>query len=76
MRSRDMIAKLDRLEPNEDDEVKVWDLSLLSPEDQDRAHELLRLIGEAVEQNTVADMEPVVREFNDLVRGLPLLRTR
>ena len=74
MRSRDMMAKLDRIEGNDDDdEVKVWDLSLLTAEEQDRAHELLGLIGDAVEQNTVAGMEPVVREFDDLVRGLPFL---
>jgi hypothetical protein len=35
MRSRDMMAMLDRLGPNDDEEVKVWDLTLLSPEDQD-----------------------------------------
>jgi hypothetical protein len=74
MRSRDMMVKLDRLETNSDDEeIKVWDLSLLSPEQQDRADELMALIREAIEQDTITGMEPVVREFDDLVRGLPLL---
>ena len=40
MRSRDMMTKLDRL-PTRKEEVKVWDLSLLSPVDQDRANELM-----------------------------------
>jgi hypothetical protein len=69
-----MMVKLDRLETNDDgDDVKIWDLSLLSPEEQDRAHELLRLIGEAVETNEIAGIEPVLDEFEKLVRGLPLL---
>jgi hypothetical protein len=37
-----MTAKLDRLPISE--EIKVWDLSLLSPEDQDRANDLMDLI--------------------------------
>ena len=42
MRARGMTAKLDRLPISE--EIKVWDLSLLSPEDQDRAKDLMDLI--------------------------------
>ena len=74
MRARDMMVKLDRLETNDDgDDVKIWDLSLLSPEEQDRAHELMRVIGEAAEGGNVAGIEPVLDEFEKLVRGLPLL---
>jgi hypothetical protein len=37
-----MAAKLDRLPIHE--EIKVWDLRLLSPEDRDRAEDLMDLI--------------------------------
>lgn len=74
MRSRDMMAKLDRLETSDaDDDVKVWDLSLLSPADQDRARDLLRVISEAVEKDDATGMGPIIAEFDDLVRDLPLL---
>jgi hypothetical protein len=71
MRSRDMMVKLDRL-PTTEDEVKVPDLSLLSPEDQDRADVLLDRISrwEDIEAEGVAEE---VQEFEDLISELPLL---
>jgi hypothetical protein len=71
MRSRDMMTKLDRL-PTRKEEVKVWDLSLLSPAEQDRAHELLSLIGGA-EDVDLESLEPTLTEFRTLVEGLPML---
>ena len=71
MRSRDMMTKLDRL-PTRKEEVKVWDLSLLSLAEQDRAHELLGLIGSA-EDVDVESLEPTLIEFRNLVEGLPML---
>ena len=45
MRAREMHNKLDRLSGSvDDDEQTCPDISLLSPEDQDRAHELLEKI--------------------------------
>jgi hypothetical protein len=66
-----MMTKLDRL-PTRTGEVKVWDLSLLSPAEQDRANELMSLIGSAED---VADesLEPTLIEFRNLVEGLPML---
>lgn len=73
MRSRDMMVKLDRLGPNDDENVKVWDLSLLSPEEQDRVRELMPLINEAASTENATGMEPVIAEFQNLVDGLPML---
>ena len=71
MRSRDMMVKLDHL-PTTEDEVKVPDLSLLSPEDQDRASVLLDRISrwEDIEAEGAAEE---VQEFEDLISELPLL---
>jgi hypothetical protein len=71
MRSRDMMVKLDRL-PTEEDEVKVWDLSLLSPKDQDRANELMKLM-EGIENIEDESLNPIIAEFSKLVEGLPML---
>jgi hypothetical protein len=71
MRSRDMMTKLDRL-PTREEEVKVWDFSLLSPVDQDRAAELMRLIGRA-EDIEADSLNATLVEFNTLVHGLPML---
>jgi hypothetical protein len=71
MRSRDMMTKLDRL-PTRKEEVKVWDLSLLSPAKQDRAYELMGLIGRA-EDLEANDLQGVLVEFDTLVEGLPML---
>jgi hypothetical protein len=52
MRAREMNNKLDRLSvPFEDDEHMAPDISLLSPEDQDRVYEILaKLDGATGEQ--------------------------
>jgi hypothetical protein len=71
VRSRDMMAKLDRL-PTRKEEVKVWDFSLLSPAEQDRASELMRLLGDA-EDIEAESLEPIIMEFNALVADLPML---
>lgn len=71
MRSRDMMTKLDRL-PSKPEPVKVWDLSLLSPAEQDRANELLKLLGGA-EDLDAPDLQDELVEFRELVRDLPML---
>jgi hypothetical protein len=81
MRSREMHNKLDRLsELGDDGEDTCPDISLLSPEEQDRAHELLAKI-EGVEneqeflakinENTITQAE--LRELSDLFAELPQL---
>jgi hypothetical protein len=81
MRAREMHNKLDRLSGSvDDDEQTCPDISLLSPEDQDRARELLAKI-EGVEseqeflakinENTITEAE--LRELSDLFDGLPIL---
>ena len=44
MRAREMMARLDRLPKRREGELKIPDFSLLPPEKQDRATELLKLI--------------------------------
>ena len=81
MRAREMHNKLDRLSGSVDDgENTCPDISLLSPEDQDRAHELLAKI-EGVEneqeflakinENTITEAE--LRELSYLFDELPQL---
>jgi hypothetical protein len=70
MRARGMMAKLDRLPIRE--EVKLWDLSLLSPEDQDRAKDLVDLI-QATPDIEAKGVKAALIEFENLVEGLPLL---
>ena len=81
MRAREMHNKLDRLSGSVDDgEHTCPDISLLSPEDQDRAHELLEKI-EGVEneqeflakinENTITEAE--LRELSYLFDELPQL---
>jgi hypothetical protein len=65
-----MMAKLDRLPISE--EVKVWDLSLLSPEDQDRAKDLMNLFLSATDIEAEG-LKAAIIEFENLVEGLPLL---
>ena len=65
-----MMAKLDRLPIHE--EIKVWDLSLLSPEDQDRAKDLMDLIRGATDIEAKGVKSALI-EFANLVEGLPLL---
>jgi hypothetical protein len=71
VRAREMMAKLDRL-PTPKSEVKLWDLSLLSPHDYDRATYLLRLIG-CSEDKEAESLNPACAELSALVRDLPLL---
>jgi hypothetical protein len=70
MRARGMTAKLDRLPISE--EIKVWDLSLLSPEDQDRANDLMDLIQGSTDIEAEG-LKAAITEFENLVEGLPLL---
>jgi hypothetical protein len=65
-----MMAKLDRLPISE--EVKVWDLSLLSPEDQDRARDLMDLFLSSTDIEAEG-LKAAIIEFESLVEGLPLL---
>jgi hypothetical protein len=65
------MTKLDRL-PTRKEEVKIPDFSLLSPAEQDRAHELLSLIG-STEDADLESLEPTLIEFRTLVEGLPML---
>ena len=65
-----MTAKLDRLPISE--EIKVWDLSLLSPEDQDRAKVLMDLIRGSTDIEAEG-VKAAIIEFENLVDGLPLL---
>jgi hypothetical protein len=81
MRAREMNNKLDRLSvPFEDDEHMAPDISLLSPEDQDRAHEILaKLDGATGEQEICAKIKEnvvTVAELNEMFglwAGLPRL---
>jgi hypothetical protein len=70
MRARGIMAKLDRLPICE--EIKVWDLSLLSPEDQDRANDLMDLIQGSTDIEAEG-LKAAIIEFENLVEGLPLL---
>ena len=70
MRARGIMAKLDRLPISE--EIKVWDLSLLSPGDQDRAKDLMDLIKGSTDIE-VEGLKAAITEFENLVEGLPLL---
>jgi hypothetical protein len=70
MRSREMMAKLDRF-PKKRGQEKVWDVSLLSPEKQDRFNELSELILQSKDVNS-GRMDGVFLELIDLVDDLPL----
>jgi hypothetical protein len=59
-----MTAKLDRLPISE--EIKVWDLSLLSPEDQDRAKDLMDLIQGSTDMTGRAGNDPTTLTICDL----------
>lgn len=69
MRAREMMARLDRLPKRRDWDRKIPDFSLLSPEKQDRASELLKLIV-ASDDTQIAGL---YKEFDELVRDLPLI---
>jgi hypothetical protein len=65
MRARGMTAKLDRLPICK--EIKVWDLSLLSPEDQDRANDLMDLIQGSTDIEAEG-LKAAIIEFENLGR--------
>jgi hypothetical protein len=71
MRAREMMAKLDRL-PTPKGEAKTWDVSLLSPEKQDRYSKLSELIFQSKDINS-RSLDGVFLELIDLVDDLPLL---
>jgi hypothetical protein len=67
-----MMAKLDRL-PTPKGQVKLWDVSLLSPEKQDRFNELSELILQSQPKDVNSGMmDGVFLEVIDLVDDLPL----
>ena len=72
MRAREMMAKLDRF-PKRWGQQKVWDVSLLSPEKQDRFNELSKLILQSKDVNS-GSLDGVFLELIDLVDDLPLRR--
>jgi hypothetical protein len=69
MRAREMMAKLHQLPIRE--ESKVWDLSLLSAKDQDRANDLADLFLDST--RTEAERLNAGIEFEKLVADLPQL---
>jgi hypothetical protein len=71
MRAREMMARLGRLPKKRGGETKVWDLSLLSPEKQDRVDELLKMI--LVNDDHSENLDTAFAELDELVRNLPLL---
>ena len=72
MRAREMMSRLDRLPKKRGSEQKVWDLSLLSPEKQDRVDELFRLILGSKDIDS-ANLDTLIAEMDELVRNVPLL---
>jgi hypothetical protein len=50
------------------EEIKVWDLSLLSPEDQDRANDLMDLIQGSTDIEAEG-LKAAMIEFESLVEG-------
>jgi hypothetical protein len=72
MRARGMIARLDRLPKKRGGGQKVWDLSLLSAEKQDRVDELFQLILGTKDIDS-ANLDTLIAEMDELVRNLPLL---
>ena len=72
MRSRQMMAKLDRL-PMKPEERKIPDISLLSPEDQDRVFELFRK-----NRDSLNGIKPMIsrkerEELEGLLSDLPMI---
>jgi hypothetical protein len=66
------MSRLDRLPKKRGSEQKVWDLSLLSPEKQDRVDELFRLILGSKDIDS-ANLDTLIAEMDELVRNVPLL---
>jgi hypothetical protein len=74
MRSREMLNKLDKLStPVENDRGNCPDISLLSPEQQDRVHELFAKIGRTDDGDWDCTITPAeIHELRNLLDGLPL----
>ena len=72
MRAREMMARLERL-PKLQGDRKTWDLSLLSPEKQDRVTDLFRLLFDSKDLQSEG-RHNALAELNELVRNLPLIR--
>ena len=71
MRAREMMAKLNRF-PQKPGQHKAWDVSLLSPEKQDRFSELSELILQSKDVHSKS-LDGVFLELIDLVDDLPIL---
>ena len=67
-----MLARLDRW-PVEPEDMKFPDISLLSPTDQDRVHELFTKMGDPDERVQPTISEAELKELAELLRGLPLV---
>jgi hypothetical protein len=64
-----MMARLDRLPKRREWDQKIPDFSLLTPEKQDRASELLKLIVASDDTQIAA----LYKEYDELIRDLPLI---
>jgi hypothetical protein len=72
MRAREMMKRLDRLPKRKGGVQKVPDLSLLSPEEQDRVDELFKVLLDSKDISSKT-FDSAFAEFDKLVRDLPLL---
>jgi hypothetical protein len=72
MRAREMMKRLDRLPKRKGGLQKVPDLSLLSPEKQDRVDELFKVLLDSKDISSKT-FDTAFAEFDKLVRDLPLL---
>jgi len=72
MRAREMMKRLDRLPKRKGGLQKVPDLSLLSPEEQDRVDELFKVLLDSKDISSKT-FDTSFAEFDKLVRDLPLL---
>ena len=72
MRSREMMTRLARLPIRRGGEEKPWEVSLLSPEEQDRFNQLSDLILASKDIHSKA-LDAVFMELHELVRDLPRL---
>ena len=72
MRAREMMKRLDRLPKRKGGVQKVPDLSLLSPEKQDRVDELFKVLLDSKDISSKT-FDTAFAEFDKLVRDLPLL---
>src|ERR1700745_4225481 len=67
-----MMARLARLPIRRAGEEKTWDMSLLSPEEQDRFNQLSEVICTSRDIHSKS-LDTVFTELQELVRDLPLL---